>query len=1736
MAVADGSKELAQLITKRSSAKGQLTKFNNYVTGIANIQQINPSDIAVLALRLSKIEELFCRYEQLQSDIEVLTPDNLDVELEERETMQQSFTSSIVWAQSIINKHAKQDEGSPESDSHMSTAQQLQGPVEEGYRLPQINISKFDGSYLRWIEFRDTFSSLIHNSGRIKAVHKFHYLISYLTGEAAGVISNLEISSDNYTVAWELLCQRYNNKRQLINHHLNSLLNISKATHTSNGFLRQMVDHITKNLRALSSLGQPTDKWDVLVIHIMVSKLDDLTFNKWEEHRGILVDVPDLSTFYKFLIGRADIIQSAEQNSSNPPRPRGNNIRNTKSFVSVDSHTFSCVVCQGHGHRIYDCPVFLAKDVEGRIAEVHKLKLCSNCLRTGHRVNTCRLGPCLKCKGRHNSLLHKRYNSEPDTPTTSNAALSEVNETLEVVTNFANQGTPHVLLSTAYIEVSNPRTNQSEKVRALLDCGSQSSFITKSLKQRLSLPTNSNNLVNIIGIGNSQANQATESCVAQLKSLVSKFNVTSGFLVLPQVTGQIPKITIDTSCLKLPKDLKLADPMFHKPAPTEVLIGADLFWDILGRDQYSLGPNNPKLRSSHFGWIISGPINQFNDFMQGQAKHIQCNISITNQASDDNYFKLHQEFSKFWELEELPNQISTLSESEKACEANFISNSVRLGSGRFSVGLPLKDSPDCLGNSYNMAKKRLLNLERRFKKQPEVKSQYVKFIREYKSLGHLSKSNINIPNPSYFLCHHAVFKEASESTKIRVVFDGSSPSSSGYSINDLLMVGPNIQDSLFSILVRARQYKYLLTGDIEKMYRQVNIHEEDRTLQLILWREHEHQPIQTLVLNTITYGMASSSYLSTRCLWQLGEECSDVQIKEIIQHDFYIDDVITGANSETELRHFHRSVTHALQLGCFNLRKFKTNLPSILDSSSNSKDNLIISESTSTLGIGWNPSTDCLHFPFKIAIPSDNTFLTKRQMLSNIFKIFDPLGLLSPSVTQAKLLLQQLWLNKLSRDEPIPHEMQGHWNKFAKGMPSLLDLQIPRRVLCDDPTYVELHSFSDASKNAYGACIYLRSVNVKNEVTVKLLCAKSKVAPLKATTIPRLELCAALLSAKLCKAVRQSLKYNISAEVHWCDSSIVLAWLRTSFQNLKVFVANRITEISELTDSSSWRHVPTAMNPADLISRGVNPAQLRSAALWWSGPSFLSELESDWPILNAKPDLLLPELKVSSIAVHVTAVKEDLIKFDKYSNFNKLKRIFAHILRFTHNIKGNDGRFSGPLTADEVLASFIFLCRFAQLESFKTEYDLLSKGKPLSPKSNLISLSPFIGNDLLIRVGGRLEASNYNYDKKHPILLSSNHHFTKIIFEYEHVRNLHAGPQLLLATIRETIWPLNGRHLARRTFRNCVKCRRLVAKTMQPIMGNMPRQRLVPGFPFETLGLDFAGPFLILNRKGRGSRLIKCYLCLFICLRYKCVHLEAVSDLSRDAFILTLHRFVSRRGKPSEIFGDNGRNFVSAAKEINKFIKVHANSLTEFASQEGIKFNFSPPYAPHFGGIFEAGIKSAKYHVKRVMGNSHLTFEEISTLFTQVEAVLNSRPLCPLSSSPDDFLCLTPGNFLIGRALNALPTPHVEDCNENHLQRYARLQQIHQHFWRRWQREYIAELQQRRKWKTNNSSPSVGDLVLIQEDDAPPLCWRLGRISKLYCGPDDGIAGVADVMTTRGCTRRPLVRLCALPTAQELQH
>ncbi|XP_044760883.1 uncharacterized protein LOC123318338 [Coccinella septempunctata] len=1279
--------------------------------------------------------------------------------------------------------------------------------------------------------------------------------------------------------------------------------------------------------------------------------------------------------------------------------------------------------------------------------------------------------------------------------------------------------TNQALLSTALVRVTNK--DKTFILRALLDCGSQSSFISYKAQQNLGIYKIKKYHQYISGLGNMLLN-VNEHCNINIQSLHNNFNMNINCFILPKITDNVPHCTLRIENLGVPSSLHLADPGFHQPSVIDLLLGADIFWDLLKPNRLILGHQGPILQETYLGWIVAGP-------MRGNTHDKDKNTKIYCHFSKE----ISKQLAKFWELEEIPRDNKNL--KNNYCENLFSRTTHREHDGRFCVRIPLKESSSVLGDSYKIAEKRLMQLEEKFKRKPVFKEEYRKFIREYEQLGHMTE----IPKPIFgcYLPHHAVLKETSETTKLRVVFDASAKTSTGISLNDIQYIGPVVQNDLFSILLRYRQHKFVVSADVEKMYRQILVEPEQRILQLILWHDDPTQTIRVFRLNTVTYGTASAPFLSTRCLHQLGLDCNDCDevVSKCIKDDFYIDDLLSGTDDPAELIHIVQSITEILRSAGLPLRRWRTNCPSIFQFQSNisTPKDLDVSSPSSVLGLKWDPLNDILQFSVENINLNKN--VTKRTILSNSAKLFDPLGLLSPCTIVPKIILQKLWQSKLGWDDPVDDKLESEWRNFTINLNTVSKVGIGRHILINQPVIIELHSFSDASQAAYAAAIYLRSIDSSGNIFVKLVCAKTRVAPVKPTTIPRLELCGALLSARLSSKVAKSLRCDITSSYHWTDSTIVLGWLSSEACNLQPFVANRVSEVQELTASGTWRHVPGDKNPADMASRGVNPKCMQSATLWWEGPPFLFEDPCSWPqTMNTKNILDLPEKKTTAKCLHATTTLNStihvnsLINFDKYSRFSTLQRSVAYVLRFISNSRNKVDKFSSSLSTVELHSSLQLLIKLHQRDCFLNEIRILSNKQNLPSYSRMLSLSPFLDENGILRVGGRIQKSKVSYDRKHPALLDINHNFTKLLFSYHHIKLMHCGPQLLLSDLRNEFWPLRGRILARSTINNCKICRIMKAKCLNPLMGNLPASRVIPSSPFQVSGVDFGGPFYITDRKGRGCKITKCYLCLFVCFATKALHLEVASDLTSDVFILCLRRFISRRGKPLQLLCDNGTNFVGAGNEIARFLKTNNEEISGFAANEGINFKFSPAYSPHFGGLWEAGIKSAKYHITRILGDKHLTFEELTTLFTQIEAILNSRPLTPLSSDPTDLNPLTPAHFLIGRPLTSLPVENLLQANPNRLSRFQNLESMRQHFWHRWKNEYLSELQQRSKWRIKQEGLKEGDLVVIKEANVPPLKWRMARVSKLFPG-SDGVSRVAELYTSKGIIRRAVHNLCSLP-------
>ncbi|XP_048001463.1 uncharacterized protein LOC125238232 [Leguminivora glycinivorella] len=1445
-----------ELIKKRASIKAKLTQFIAYLNTAKTCERLSDSQLVELDMRIKKLDDSYNSFDNYQSELEMLVEDPAE-QYAERELFERSYYKEIAAARELVDRHRSQHAKEVQSEVGSNECPTVVSNKHGNVRLPKINLPHFSGGYQNWLEFKDIYVSLIHTETSIDNINKFHYLRASLHGSAALVIRSLDFKGDNYDAAWKLLCERYDNKQLLVNNHVQALFNVEQVHKESSVALRQIVDNTKKNLNALATLDQPVQHWDTLIIHIMAAKLDGVTSREWEEHRNQLTNPPALSDFITFLSNRCNLLETLEEAKHNRARTDtfGNNkskslVASTSNVSKPKTYNITCPLCN-KAHYVFNCDTFRALPVEQRMLKAKEFKVCLNCLRPGHNEGKCKLSHCKYCKTKHNTLLH--VHAEPNRATSEHIAFS--------ANAHDDDESEHVLLSTALVNVRDSG-GKLHSVRVLLDNGSTSNYITQDLAERLKLPLkNKNSTVTML---EKHESNITQSCSLKLESSDGGFSTDIKCSILSDITSPIPHTYIDVTNIPMPSGIRLADPSYTEPADIEILLGAKMFWRVLGSNRIMFGEDDPFLVETKLGWLLVGAIDQ-----PTSVKPV-C-LFVNDKQTDSS-------LTKFWELDTISPK-HDFTPDENVCEELFNKTTKRDEDGRFVVTVPLKESPDVLGDSFGMAKRRFLSLERRLDRDSVLKERYVKFMEEYEVLGHMSEILPCSSLPSYYLPHHAVLRESSTTTKLRVVFDASAATTSGKSFNDIQLIGPRVQEDLFSILLRFRQHKYVVSADIEKMYRQILVDNDQRQLQLILWRADPSKPLKIYSLNTVTYGTSSAPFLSTRCLLQLSQESSHKQTQDAIARDFYVDDFLSGSNSVEESVALCRNVTDTLKTAQLHLRKWQSNKKEILQAVGEDpcqKECVDFSENelSKTLGLNWKCAQDSLTFRIDISLPK---VVTKRHILSAIAQIFDPLGLVTPCIVQAKILMQKLWVNKCSWDDPLTGDILTSWEHFVKSLPYLNHIHIPRWVICDTPTAVDFHVFTDASEKAYGACLYVRSVAGDGSVSVHLLASKSKVAPIKATTIPRLELCGALLGARLYKKVLESLTQRPDHCVFWCDSMIVMGWLSSSPSSLRPFVKNRTSEIQESTNAASWRYVPSKENPADLVSRGLGADLIMNCSLWWSGPSFLKQDMAYWP--------------------------------------------------------------TAPRSASKAL------------------------------------------------------------------------------------------------------------------------------------------------------------------------------------------HLELVSDLTKEAFMAALNRFIGRRGKPRVIFSDNGTTFVGTFNELSNLLK---QDFAKDMADAHINFSFIPAYTPHFGGIWESAVKSVKYHLRRTLGLTHLTYELLATCLVKIEAILNSRPLTPLSNDPSDLTFLSPAHLLIGRPLTSLPYPHVMDRKITSLQRYQRIEFLKQHFWNRFSNEYVSSLQQRTKWQSSKGTLHVGTMVVIKDKTLPPLMWLLGRIIQVLPGRD-GIARVADIKTKKGVIRRAFNTICPLP-------
>lgn len=985
---------------------------------------------------------------------------------------------------------------------------------------------------------------------------------------------------------------------------------------------------------------------------------------------------------------------------------------------------------------------------------------------------------------------------------------------------------------------------------------------------------------------------------------------------------------------------------------------------------------------------------------------------------------------------------------------------------------------------------------------------------------------------AWYLPHFAV-TNPNKPGKVRLVFDAAAKSR-GECLNDHLLDGPDLLRALPGILYRFREKEVAITADIREMFLQVKIRPEDRPAQMFLWRGKEREkPPTEYVMSSMIFGARSSPFLahSVRDHNARAHAQTHPVALHAITESHYMDDFVESYATEDEAKQAVREVTFVHEQAGFILAGWNSNMENVISDvppdqrAQQPKEIGSAEHQGKTLGLIWEATTDVLMFNTALhRVPEEVKLLarppTKREALSAVMSIFDPLGLLSHLTITAKIILQDLWRQQtIGWDDPVPQEAADDFAKWIQGVNSVQGLQLPR---CYAPTRGvhsrQLHVFNDASDRAYATVAYWRIRYEDGDIRVTLAGAKAKVAPVKAQSIPRLELQANLIGARLANTIQQEHRVKADRIVLWSDSKTALHWIRNDAAKYTPYVAHRVGEIATITSTDQWRWLPSEENIADDATRPN--FQVRANDRWFTGPSFLRDEEENWPGETAHDMCDDDEIVCAIQDSDEPAYLPDISRF---SSYERLIRATAYVLlavdKFRKRVR--------TLKLEHITRAEELWIKQMQATSYADDIERLTKNMKLRPHSKIRKLDPQIDERGILRLRGRVGAARINEHVKSPLIMDGRHTFTRLLVAHAHKRANHANREQVVNDLRQKYYITRLRPTVRAVEHSCQLCRVRKAKPRPQVHGDLPFERVAAhARPFSYTGLDFFGPMYVTVGRRREKR----WGALFTCLTTRAVHIELIHTLTTDSAIMCLRRMAARRGWPVTIYSDNGTNFHGADEELRAAERQWRDHLKDFVLFQRTNWKYIAPGAPNQGGAWERLIRSVKTALIATLHERYPHDEVLATLFAEAEATINGRPLTHVPVEPNDMEALTPNHFLLGSS-NGMPI--TGPCTPADRKTWRATQALADIFWSRWLKEYLPTLTPRGDTRSGRGRDvKEGDIVIITDPILPRNVWPRGEVIKLYVGPD-GLARVADVRTRGGVFRRPLRRLAVLPVREE---
>ena len=1616
--------------------------------------------------------------------------------------------------------------------------------MQEGFNLPKPELLTFGGSAIDYCKFIKNFETNVETKVSDNRL-RLSYLIQYCEGEAKACIEDCVLldADKGYKRAREILQSRYGRPHVIARTYIDRLLNGPQIKASDVDKLSGLALDMQRCQMTLSQLGFESDVDNTENLRRIARRLPMHLRSKWADVAHFICESgrePRFSDLAEFVDKRSQVASSVYgiemlkestaskvHDSKQSNGQSGSSHRSKVTTLSTSSRNTKqncnkyCSACLGACADLGSCQSFQGMKLADRRDHVYKHKLCFNCLKGNHFSRECRKPKqcnVADCSGKHHPLLHSWVQSRLDhtatqpsvnCASTKGAKMKNCLGIIPVIVKGENGSSCHTY--------------------ALLDDGADKTLCDERLLKKIQVESKpvTYNISTVSSSGSLNHGQEVNLLV-QAKNGGGKVNL--------RRVWSVKKLPISTKSAAKPEDIKklpyLADLAVPKIDTSDVmlLIGTDSPDAHIPLEVRSGESQQPYAVRTRLGWSVRGPV-------EDNCESDTANVHF--QKSSD--VLLQQQLERMWNADfddKVRKEKMAFSVEDKRALASMESSTTH-ENGRYKLGLPWREGDCTLPNNLPLAHTRLNQLKRKLSKDPNLKQMYTATMNDYLEKGYA----VEVSNPdkatqrTWYLPHHPV-TNVNKPGKVRVVFDCAAKYK-GVSLNSKLLQGPDLTNNLVGVILRFRQEKVAIAADIEAMFHQVRVKDDDCNALRFLWWPNgdlDQQP-KIYCMQVHLFGATSSPSCAAYALKRTGRDNSrvfDSEVVATVDKNFYVDDCLKSVHSEERAIQMVSELRSLLSLGGFRLTKWLSNNRAVLNSIPETErapsvinlepDDALPCERA--LGTIWDVNDDKIKFKVKIAEKP----VTRRGVLSIVSAIFDPLGFVSPVTLKAKTIIQRTFREKLGWDDPLPYEMRNEWQNWLETLKSLEKVSIDRCFKSEclgEIRDVQLHIFSDASELGYGACAYMRLTDTDNRTTCSFLIGKSRLAPMKQMTIPRLELSAAVVACRLYAFLAEELDMKIDSVTFWTDSAIVLGYIRNESRRFKTFVANRLSEIHDTTTPEQWRHVDTCLNPADIAFSGIEACDTQKFDKWFNGPDFLWQSPDKWPKQFIQTEVTETDLEVKrETRVHATTsdIVENIVGY--FSSWTKLVQAVAWLLRFKDYFKerflaNSDKCSKGRLSVTELRRAESAILAHVQGSYFHDELAVLQKGKPVNRNSRLSNLNPVI-HDNMIKLNGR---TNYTDGTKWLVILPNNHHVTKLIIRHYHETYGHVGTQQVLAATREKYWIVKGPSTVKRTIKECFLCRRQSGQPCKQQMAPLLQEQTTPNKPpFSFVGVDFFGPLIV--KVGRSH--VKRYGCLFTCLTTRAVHIEIAHSLDTDSFIAAFQRFTSRRGHPEKVFSDNGTNLVAGDRALRESMQQwNQSKIEKHMKWREIEWHFNPPYSSHMGGTWERMIRSTRTILKAIVQEQLLTDEKLLTLMAETERIMNDRPITKLSDDPKDLPALTPNMLLLMRPCQSLPVGVFKKEDSYARRWWKQMQYLANIFWRRWIKEYLATLQPRQKWQRQAINLKVGDLVLEAQENVPRGQWPLARVVDVNVGRD-GLVRSCVIKTRTGNVLRPIRKLCLL--------